>query len=86
MGARLGSTLNSGTLVAGGTTSGTLCRDGGTQEKGQWVVIYKPNPFIDDRRHVAVRQRTRSRATGSGWCSSTRPARTASINWSSASS
>jgi hypothetical protein len=35
---------------------------------------------------IPVRQRASSRATGSEWCSSTRPARTASINWSSASS
>jgi hypothetical protein len=35
---------------------------------------------------IPVRQRASSRATGSEWCSSTRPARTASINGSSASS
>ena len=44
----LGSTLNSGTLVAGGTKTGTICRDNAT-EKGQYVVIYKPNSFMDDR-------------------------------------
>jgi hypothetical protein len=44
----LGSTLNSGTLVAGGTKTGTICRDNAT-EKGQYVVIYKPNAFMDDR-------------------------------------
>ena len=44
----IGSTLNSGTLVAGGTKTGTICRDDAT-EKGQYVVIYKPNPFLDDR-------------------------------------
>lgn len=44
----LGSTLNSGTLVAGGTKTGTICRDNAT-EKGQHVVIYKPNAFMDDR-------------------------------------
>ena len=44
----IGSTLNSGTLVAGGTKSGKLCRDDAT-DKGQYVVIYKPNPFMDDR-------------------------------------
>jgi hypothetical protein len=43
-----GSTLYSGTLVVGGTKTGTLCRDG-AHEKGQYVVIYKPNPFMDDR-------------------------------------
>jgi hypothetical protein len=46
--AGIGSTLNSGTLVAGGTKSGTICRDDAT-EKGAYVVIYKPNPFMDDR-------------------------------------
>jgi Domain of unknown function (DUF4352) len=44
----IGSTLNSGTLVAGGTKTGTICRDDAT-EKGQYVVIYKPNAFMDDR-------------------------------------
>lgn len=45
----VGSTLNSGTLVADGTKTGKLCRDGDTTEKGQYVVIYKPNAFMDDR-------------------------------------
>lgn len=44
----LGSTLDSGTLVASGTKTGTICRDEAT-EKGQYVVIYKPNGFADDR-------------------------------------
>jgi hypothetical protein len=44
----IGSSLNSGTLVAGGTKTGTICRDNAT-EKGQYVVIYKPNAFLDDR-------------------------------------
>ena len=44
----VGSTLNSGTLVAGGTKTGTICRDKAT-EKGQYVVIYKPNSFMDER-------------------------------------
>jgi hypothetical protein len=44
----IGSTLNSGTLVAGGTKTGKLCRDD-ANEKGQYVVIYKPNAFMDDR-------------------------------------
>ena len=44
----VGATLGSGTLVAGGTKSGKLCRDDAT-EKGQYVVIYKPNPWMDDR-------------------------------------
>ncbi len=44
----IGSTLNSGTLVAGGTKTGTICRDDAT-EKGQYVVIYKPNAFMDER-------------------------------------
>jgi Domain of unknown function (DUF4352) len=44
----IGSTLNSGTLVAGGTKTGKLCRDG-ADEKGQYVVIYKPNAFMDER-------------------------------------
>jgi hypothetical protein len=44
----IGSTLNSGTLVAGGTKTGTICRTDAT-EKGQYVVIYKPNPWMDDR-------------------------------------
>ena len=46
--AGIGSTLQSGTLVAGGTKAGKLCRDG-AQEKGQYVVIYKPNAFMDER-------------------------------------
>jgi hypothetical protein len=46
--AGIGSSLNSGTLVAGGTKSGKVCRDDAT-EKGQYVVIYKPNAFLDDR-------------------------------------
>lgn len=44
----IGSTLYSGTLVAGGTKTGTICRDDAT-EKGQYVVIYKPNAFMDER-------------------------------------
>jgi hypothetical protein len=32
----IGSTLNSGTLVAGGTTTGEPCRDG-ADEKGQYA-------------------------------------------------
>ncbi len=44
----IGSSLNSGTLVAGGTKTGTICRDDAT-EKGQYVVIYKPNAFMDER-------------------------------------
>lgn len=44
----VGSTLNSGTLVTGGTKTGTICRDD-TTEKGQYVVIYKPNPWTDQR-------------------------------------
>jgi hypothetical protein len=46
--AGIGSTLQSGTLVAGGTKSGKVCRDDAT-EKGRYVLIYKPNPFMDDR-------------------------------------
>lgn len=46
--AGIGSTLASGTLVAGGTKSGKVCRDDAT-EKGQYVLIYKPNAFMDDR-------------------------------------
>jgi hypothetical protein len=46
--AGIGSSLNSGTLVAGGTKSGKVCRDDAT-EKGQYVMIYKPNAFVDDR-------------------------------------
>jgi Domain of unknown function (DUF4352) len=41
-------TLNSGTLVAGGTKTGKVCSDNAT-EKGQYVFIYKPNAFIGDR-------------------------------------
>lgn len=44
----LGSTLNSGTLVSGGTKTGTICRDDAT-EKGSYVVIYKPNSLMDAR-------------------------------------
>jgi hypothetical protein len=47
-GAGIGSTLTSGTLVAGGTKSGKVCR-GDVTEKGQYVLIYKPNAFMDDR-------------------------------------
>ena len=46
--AGIGSTLASGTLVAGGTKSGKVCRDDAT-EKGQYVLIYKPIGFADDR-------------------------------------
>lgn len=44
----LSSTLNSGELVKGGTTSGQLCfSDPGAT--GQYVLIWKPNPFQSDR-------------------------------------
>jgi hypothetical protein len=46
--AGLDGTLNSGTLVAGGTKTGKVCSDS-TDEKGQYVFIYKPNPFLADR-------------------------------------
>lgn len=44
----LGSTLGSGTLIAGGTKSGLVCSDD-KPERGQYVFIYKPNPFEADR-------------------------------------
>lgn len=37
-------TLNSGALIKGATKKGLVCTDN-TGEKGQWVLIYKPNPF-----------------------------------------
>ena len=46
--AGIGSSLNSGALVAGGTKSGKVCRDDAT-DMGQYVVIYRPNAFMDDR-------------------------------------
>ena len=40
-------TLNSGALVAGGVKTGQVCSDyNGT---GQYVLIYKPNPFESTR-------------------------------------
>ena len=41
-------TLNSGALVPGGTKSGKVCSDG-DRESGQYVFIYKPNAFLDER-------------------------------------
>lgn len=46
--AGIGSTLASGTLIASGTKSGKVCRDDAA-EKGQYVLIYKPIGFTDDR-------------------------------------
>lgn len=43
-----GGTLGSGTLVAGGSKTGKICAND-TGEKGQYVFIYKPNPFKPDR-------------------------------------
>jgi hypothetical protein len=46
----IGSTLNSGTLVAGGTKTGRICSDQrGPATAGQYVLIYKPNPFESAR-------------------------------------
>lgn len=39
-----GETLDSGALIAGGTKTGKVCGDS-TTEKGQFVLIYKPNAF-----------------------------------------
>jgi hypothetical protein len=40
-------TLNSGTLVAGGVKTGQVCS--GYKGTGQYVLIYKPNPFESTR-------------------------------------
>ena len=45
----LSSTLASGTLVTGGTKTGTVCTDNATGAKGQYVIIYKPGAFSSDR-------------------------------------
>lgn len=42
------STLGSGALVAGGTKTGLVCADD-SNEKGQYVLIYDPSPFSDER-------------------------------------
>jgi hypothetical protein len=44
----LAGTLNSGTLIAGATKVGLVCSDN-KGERGEYVFIYKPNPFKDDR-------------------------------------
>ena len=43
----LAETLNSGTLVAGGVKTGQICSD--YKGTGQYVLIYKPNPFESTR-------------------------------------
>ena len=40
--------LDSGALIAGATKTGDMCTED-KGEKGQYVVIYKPNPFDDAR-------------------------------------
>jgi hypothetical protein len=46
----IGSTINSGTLVAGGIKTGKLCSDSSAAiQHGQYVLIYKPNPFEETR-------------------------------------
>ncbi len=42
------STLGSGTLVTGGTKTGLVCA-GDSAEKGEYVFIYDPNPFTNER-------------------------------------
>jgi len=44
----LAGTLNSGTLIKGATKKGLVCTDN-TGEKGQWVLIYKPDAFSATR-------------------------------------
>jgi len=41
-------TLGSGTLIRGASKTGLVCTDD-KGEKGEYVLIYKPNPFAADR-------------------------------------
>gem|GEM_PF-1422405 len=46
--ANMTSTLDSGTLVSGGVKQGTVCTED-KGERGQYVMIYKPDAFSSDR-------------------------------------
>ena len=48
-----GATLHSGQIVAGGTTSGSVCFED-TGERGQFVLIWKPDPVRSDRGTCVV--------------------------------
>lgn len=44
-----GGTFGSGVLITGGTKSGQVCFSEDVPETGTFVLIYKPNPFEDNR-------------------------------------
>lgn len=43
------SDFGSGAIVAGGSKTGKVCTSVKAVEKGQWVFIYDPSPFTDER-------------------------------------